>query len=84
MVLLGAYPYGEIDEKKALVLYGTMDGILSREKLDGVENVIPIEGGNHAGFGNYGKQKGDGDAFIQEEEQQEIAVKAILKFIQSK
>lgn len=84
LILLGAYPSGEIDKKKALVLYSTRDGILSREKLEGAKNVIPIEGGNHAGFGNYGKQKGDGDAFIQEDDQQEIAVNAILKFIQEK
>jgi len=84
LILLGAYPYGDIDTQKALVLYGTMDGVLSREKIKGAGNVIPIEGGNHAGFGNYGSQKGDGTALIPGEEQQEIAVKAILEFIQKK
>ena len=82
--LLGAYPYGDIETQKALVLYGTMDGVLSREKIKGAADVIPIEGGNHAGFGNYGSQKGDGIALISEEDQQEISTDAILKFITQK
>ncbi len=84
LILLGAYPYGDIDTQKALVLYGTMDGVLSREKIKGAANVIPIEGGNHAGFGNYGSQKGDGVALISGEDQQEISVDVIYKFITSK
>lgn len=84
LILLGAYPYGDIDTQKALVLYGTMDGVLNQEKIKGAVNVIPIEGGNHAGFGSYGSQNGDGIARIPGEEQQEIAVKTILEFIQKK
>jgi len=82
LILLGAYPYGDIDTQKALILYGTMDGVLSRGKIKGSANVIPIEGGNHAGFGNYGSQNGDGTALIPGEDQQEIASKAIVEFIQ--
>ncbi|MBE5984032.1 MAG: alpha/beta fold hydrolase [Paenibacillaceae bacterium] len=84
LILLGAYPYGDIDTQKALVLYGTMDGVLSREKIKGAADVIPIEGGNHAGFGNYGSQKGDGVSLISGEDQQEITTDAILKFITQK
>ncbi|MBE5979661.1 MAG: alpha/beta fold hydrolase [Paenibacillaceae bacterium] len=84
LILLGAYPYGDIDTQKALVLYGTMDDVLSREKIKRAADVIPIEGGNHAGFGNYGNQKGDGDALISGEDQQEITTDAILKFITQK
>lgn len=84
LILLGAYPYGDIDTQKALVLYGTMDDVLSREKIKGAADVIPIEGGNHAGFGNYGSQNGDGDALISGEDQQEITTDAILKFITQK
>ncbi|WP_349671807.1 alpha/beta fold hydrolase [Lacrimispora sp.] len=82
LILLGAYPYGDIDTQKALILYGTMDSVLSRGNIKGAANVIPIEGGNHAGFGNYGSQNGDGTALIPGEDQQEIAAKAILEFIQ--
>ena len=81
LILLGAYPYGDIDTQKALVLYGTMDGVLSRKKIKEAADVIPIEGGNHAGFGNYGSQKGDGVSLISGEDQQEITTDAILKFI---
>ncbi len=40
-----------------------------------------IEGGNHAGFGNYGKQKGDGEAKISSEEQQKQTLEAITQMI---
>lgn len=36
-----------------------------------------IEGGNHAGFGDYGPQQGDGEATISADEQQEIAADAV-------
>ena len=40
-----------------------------------------ISGGNHAGFGNYGAQRGDGEAAISAEEQQEQTVDLILESI---
>jgi len=39
-----------------------------------------IEGGNHAQFGNYGVQKGDGKATVTAEEQQDRAIQAISAF----
>ncbi|MBO5521086.1 MAG: hypothetical protein J5973_05370, partial [Eubacterium sp.] len=41
--------------------------------------VWEIPGGNHAQFGNYGPQDGDGQATIPEEVQQEITKEMILK-----
>lgn len=38
-----------------------------------------IDGGNHAQFGSYGLQSGDGAAAISPEEQQQSAVDAILR-----
>ena len=38
-----------------------------------------IEGGNHAQFGNYGKQKGDGEADISGVEQQRRTEELILR-----
>ena len=38
-----------------------------------------MEGGNHAQFGNYGEQKGDGKATISAEEQQRQTVKLFKK-----
>jgi hypothetical protein len=49
-----------------------------------MENIVVIEGGNHAQFGNYGKQKGDPDATISREEQQDKAVEAIKEFLENK
>jgi hypothetical protein len=40
-----------------------------------------IEGGNHAYFGNYGEQDGDGVATITRSEQQEIVMDYILAFL---
>ena len=42
------------------------------DKIDYTENVIEIEGGNHAQFGNYGPQEGDLPATISVEEQQAL------------
>ena len=47
------------------------------DKIGYTENVVEIEGGNHAQFGNYGPQKGDLPATISAEEQQAQAVDAI-------
>ena len=51
------------------------------DKIGYTENVVEIEGGNHAQFGNYGPQKGDLPATISAEEQQAQAVDAITYFI---
>lgn len=42
---------------------------------------ICIKGGNHAQFGDYGVQKGDGVASISRGEQQNQTVEAIYKMI---
>ena len=51
------------------------------DKIDYAENVVEIEGGNHAQFGNYGPQEGDLPATISAEEQQAQTVAAISGFI---
>lgn len=81
VILLGAYRYGEIDPDKALTIYGTEDTVLDKTKIDYTEHVFVIEGGNHAQFGNYGSQDGDGAARITPEEQQKQTTKLILEFI---
>ena len=49
------------------------------EKYGVVEKEV-ITGGNHAGFGNYGVQKGDGTAAIAAEEQQEITAQMVASW----
>lgn len=80
LILLGAYVYGDYPPSKALTIYGTFNSNLEKN-IHYSENIVIIEGGNHAQFGNYGEQKGDPKATIGREEQQGIAVEAIMKFI---
>ena len=71
VVMLAAYANGPLDaELPVLWIVGEHDGVLNRDKYEqkkvncprGEEYVIP--GGNHAGFGLYGPQSGDGEAGI--------------------
>ena len=80
LILMGAYIYGDYPDKNALTVYGTFNASVA-EKINYTENIVVIEGGNHAQFGNYGKQKGDPDATISSEEQQKITVEAIRDFL---
>ncbi len=80
LILLGAYPLGEV-KVPMLAMAGSADGIINQEKLETIENPTIIQGGNHGNFGNYGSQKGDGKGTLSWEEQQNITVEAILKFI---
>jgi hypothetical protein len=83
LILLGAYIYGNYPNENALTVYGTFNTSVA-QKINYTENIVVIEGGNHAQFGNYGKQKGDPDATISSEEQQNIAVEAIKEFLEKK
>ena len=42
---------------------------------------VVIKGGNHANFGDYGRQKKDGKASISRDKQQSITVKEIKEFL---
>jgi len=71
-----------------LAMYGSNDEVLNKNKLSETKSNAPsnslyfeIEGGNHAGYGNYGAQKGDGPATISNTEQQNIVTNKILEFI---
>ncbi|MGD9676954.1 MAG: alpha/beta fold hydrolase [Vulcanibacillus sp.] len=80
LILLGAYIYGGYPAENSLTVYGTFNTSVA-EKINYTENIVVIDGGNHAQFGNYGKQKGDPDATISSEEQQDITVEAIREFL---
>lgn len=82
LILLAAYPTDEIS-KPVLAIYGSNDGVLDINKLRNVKDIVKLEGGNHAYFGNYGEQNGDGVATITREEQQEATVEAIINFIEN-
>lgn len=87
LILLAAYPTKELKELPVLSIYGSEDEVLNKKKYEksiGLADVCTeyvIEGGNHAGFGNYGEQKGDGEALVSEEEQWQETVDYILNYI---
>ena len=58
LILLGAYIYGGYPPEDALTIYGSFNDNLEKN-INYTENIVKIEGGNHAWFGNYGDQKGD-------------------------
>ena len=80
LILLGAYLYGDYPTEDTLTIYSSLNQSVEDE-IDYTENVVEIEGGNHAQFGNYGPQKGDLPATISAEEQQTQTVEAISNFI---
>ncbi|MBQ9680167.1 MAG: alpha/beta hydrolase [Ruminococcus sp.] len=90
VVLLASYPNNVLgDDISLLSIYGTEDMVLGRDAYEKAKSNYPsnsqevvITGGNHAQFGNYGRQSGDGEATITREEQQEKTVAAILDFVQ--
>lgn len=81
LILLGAYPINQAP-LNSLVLYGTYDIMLDLEKAAAGDVVYEIIDGNHAQFGDYGEQEGDGTAKITREEQQRQTVEQVMIFIQ--
>lgn len=89
VVLLAAYSTKDIRNVKVISLYGSKDRVLNIDSYKKNRDNLPedlteyvIEGGNHAGFGYYGKQKGDGHATITRKKQQRIAAEQIADFIE--
>ncbi len=80
LVVMGAYVYGDYPIENSLTIYGTFNSEIENF-FDYTENVYIIDGGNHAQFGNYGKQAGDPDATISSGEQQNITVEAMKAFL---
>ena len=86
VVLLAAYATKPLDDHLLVTsIYGSEDEVLNMKKLEEGDQYLPasagryrIEGGNHAQFGNYGPQQGDGEAVITPEEQQAQTVKLII------
>ena len=89
LILLASYPTKELPKDiKVLFIYGSKDSVINLEKYEESKKYwnensmeVCIEGGNHAQFGDYGKQEGDNDAQISKEEQQEQTIKAILDMV---
>lgn len=88
LILLAAYSTAEISDLNVFSIYGSEDGVLNMEKYQKYRDNLPestvevvIEGGNHAGFGSYGSQDGDGESLISSVDQVEQTATALLDFI---
>lgn len=93
VVFLASYPAGNLDLSGSplqfMSIYGTLDGLASgefeasRARMPPQTTILALEGGNHAQFGDYGKQAGDGTATMSRAEQQAKTVETIMQLITS-
>ena len=88
LILLASYPVDDMGNMAVLSIYGSNDKTLNKETYDESKSLMDnnlteyvINGGNHAQFGSYGNQSGDGIATISPENQRDQTEKAILDFI---
>lgn len=89
MILLASYSTNNLQNEnlRTLSIYGTEDQVLNRDSYEEHKSNLPtlkefvIEGGNHAQFGDYGEQKGDGAATITASEQWMKTVNQIVSFV---
>ena len=87
LVLLASYPASSADLSglpiEVVSVYGTEDGVAgdkpaaSMSRLPHGTELVVIDGGNHAQFGDNGTQRGDGTASISREDQQRQTATAI-------
>lgn len=92
-VLWGSVPANDllrVNNMPTLLLYGDNDGLISLEMYNNSRDSLPldatfvvIEGGNHAQFGSYGEQAGDGVATISPQEQWTQTVNATVEFMRN-
>lgn len=89
VILFASYPVSKRpDTTPLLSVYGSEDKVLQKKAYENAKENFPeeyeeivINGGNHAYFGNYGEQSGDGEATISQNQQQEDTVHAVMDFI---
>ena len=90
LFLLASYSNTDLSDKQIAVVsvYGDKDGVLNMNDYNSAKSNLPpdtieyvIKGGNHAQFGSYGAQDGDGKATISADDQRAETVKAVLENI---
>ena len=88
LVLLASYSTSDLTDNnlEVICIRGSEDGVLNEQAYadnqsnlshDALESVI--QGGNHAQFGDYGAQEGDGEPSISSEEQQKLTADEIAQ-----
>jgi hypothetical protein len=89
LLLWASYPSSDISGSAvdALSVFGTNDGLTTPDRIaESVPDLppsaefVPIEGGIHSFFGNYGLQPGDGEPGVPREVAQAEIVEATLAF----
>ncbi|NQX26820.1 alpha/beta hydrolase [Microbacteriaceae bacterium VKM Ac-2854] len=89
LVLFGSYCANDLSDSglRVLSIGGSEDGLSTPAKIDAAKGELPadavfvqIEGSNHAEFGSYGAQPGDGVATISEAEAHEQIADALLTY----
>lgn len=89
VILCGSYPINSLNIP-VLSVFGSEDNIVNpgEEKLKKIHDLCTagyddetIEGANHAGFGNYGTQFGDGTARISSDKQQKQTAEIVVFWI---
>lgn len=90
LVLFGSYCANDLSgtDLPVLSISGSEDGLSTPAKIEEAADLLPadtefvvIEGGNHAGFGAYGSQPGDGEATLTPAEIQEQITAALGPFL---
>ena len=90
LILLGSYTTEKLEaaELAVLSIYGSEDKVMNMENYIENKEKLPemfaeqiLTGGNHAGFGMYGAQDGDGVATITNEAQIWMTAESICDFV---
>lgn len=88
LVLLGSYSTADVTDSRVLSIFGSEDRVMQPDKYEKYKSNLPsdfteyvIEGGNHACFGMYGEQAGDGKAKISNADQIALTADFIADFI---
>lgn len=88
LVLLAAYSTADLSgtDLEVISIYGDRDEIMDMDKYERYRKELPstfteevIEGGNHANFGSYGDQTGDGNAILSSYVQTKITAETLLE-----
>jgi pimeloyl-ACP methyl ester carboxylesterase len=93
LVLWAAYPADNVDLSSSAIraasIYGSADALAdeatilsTKPRLPGETHWVAIAGGNHAQFGWFGNQPGDGAATISRPEQQAQIIDATVELLQ--
>jgi len=94
LVLWASYPMTSDNlsstNLKGLTTFGSNDQVMDRDNFNATRPLLPpgtimrvIQGGNHAQFGNYGLQPGDGTATISAADQQTQAADLTVRLLRA-